>query len=83
MTPIKNAKNKYVNLHILETAERDKNTKLQTYKNPLGLRDNEILEAVWRKWALESGYKSFEWKNINKRQSHNIVLARVAGNFFD
>lgn len=62
LTPIKNAKNKYVNLHILETAERDKNTKLQTYKNPIGLRDNEILEAVWRKWALESGYKSFEWK---------------------
>ena len=42
-------KSKYVNLHILETHERDKNNKLQTYDNPLGLRDNEILEAVWKK----------------------------------
>lgn len=62
LTPITNSNNKYVNLHILETHERDKNIKLQTYKNPVGLRDNEILEAVWRKWAMESGYKSFEWK---------------------
>lgn len=62
LTPIKNSKNKEINLHIVETAERDKNNKLQTYKYPLGLRDNEILEAVWKKWALESGFKSFEWK---------------------
>lgn len=58
---VKNNKNKLINLHILETHERDKNCKLQTYKNPIGLRDNEILEAVWRKWALESNFKSFEW----------------------
>jgi hypothetical protein len=55
-------KNKYINLHILETHERDKNDKLQTYKNPKGLRDNEILEEVWRIWAQESGFKSFDWK---------------------
>lgn len=58
----KSNKNKQINLHILETHERDKNDKLQTYKYPKGLRDNEILEAVWRKWAKESGFKSFEWK---------------------
>jgi hypothetical protein len=55
-------KNKYINLHILETHERDKNDKLQTYNNPKGLRDNEILEEVWRIWAQESGFKSFDWK---------------------
>lgn len=54
--------NQFVNLHVLETHERDKNDKLQTYKHPKGRRDNEILEAVWRKWATESGFKSFEWK---------------------
>ena len=62
LTPIKNKKNQFVNLHILETHERDKNDKLQTYKNLVGQRDNEILEAVWRKWATESGFKTFEWK---------------------
>jgi len=59
---VKNDKNKYINLHILETHERDKITDLQIYNHPIGLRDNEILEAVWRKWAIESGFKSFEWK---------------------
>jgi len=62
LTPIKNKKNKFVNLHISETHERDKNDKLQTYNHPVGQRDNEILEAVWSKWAAESGFKSFEWK---------------------
>jgi len=51
-----------INLHILETNERDKDIKFQTYKYPKGLRDNEILEEVWRKWAKESGFKSFEWR---------------------
>jgi hypothetical protein len=54
--------NKYLNLHILETHERDKDVKFQTYKHTKGLRDNEILEAVWRKWAKESGFKSFKWE---------------------
>lgn len=62
LTPIKNKKNKLVNLHILETHERDKNDKLQQYDYPIGQRHNEILEAVWRKWAAESGFKSFDWK---------------------
>jgi len=62
LPPVKNDKNQLVNLHILETHERDKDTKSQTYKNDMGLRDNEILEAVWHKWATESGFKSFEWK---------------------
>lgn len=62
LPPVTNNKNELINLHVLETHERDKNCKFQTYKNPLGLRDNEILEAVWRKWATESNFKSFEWK---------------------
>lgn len=62
LPPVKNNKNQLINLHILETHERDKDNKLQTYKNPTGLRDNEILEVVWRKWATQSGFKSFEWK---------------------
>ncbi|MDH6357589.1 hypothetical protein [Parabacteroides sp. PF5-9] len=52
------------NLHILETHERDFDNRLNTYKNPKGLRDNEILEAVWRKWAKDSGFKSFDWKKF-------------------
>lgn len=59
---IENIKNKFLNLHILETHERDKDIKFQTYKYKKGLRDNEILEAVWRTWATASGFKSFEWK---------------------
>lgn len=59
---IKNKKNQYVNLHVLETHERDFDAKNQVYKYSKGFRDNEILETVWRKWAKESGFKSFEWK---------------------
>lgn len=62
LPPVKNKKNQFVNLHILETHERDKNDELQSYKHPTGQRDNEILEAVWKKWATESGFKSIEWK---------------------
>lgn len=57
-----NDKNGNIHLHIRETHERDKNDRLQTYKYAQGLRDNEILAAVWSKWAKESGFKSFEWK---------------------
>lgn len=60
--PYKHPKNELINLHLMETHERDKNLKAQTYKHAIGVRDNEILEAVWRKWARESGFKSFEWK---------------------
>lgn len=62
LPPVKNNKNQNINLHIFETHERDKDDKSQTYKNSKGQRDNEILEAVWRKWAVESGFKCFEWK---------------------
>jgi hypothetical protein len=58
----KSDRNPLINLHVFETHERDKSDKLQTYKNPKGLRDNEILEEVWRKWAIDSGFKSFEWQ---------------------
>ena len=62
LTPIKAENNKFINLHIFETHERDKDDKKLIYKHNQGQRDNEILEAVWRKWALESGFKSLEWK---------------------
>jgi hypothetical protein len=58
----KSSKNQFINLHVYETHERDKDEKLQSYRYSKGQRDNEILEAVWRKWAIESGFKSFEWK---------------------
>lgn len=58
----KSKKNQFINLHVFETHERDKNEKNLNYSHPKGERDNEILEAVWRKWAFESGFKSFEWK---------------------
>lgn len=61
LPPTKISKNKFINLHVLETHERDKNDELQNYKYPKGQRDNEILEAVWRKWAKNSGFKKFEW----------------------
>ena len=59
---VRNGKNRNISLHIFETHERDKNDQLQTYKYPRGQRDNEILEAVWRKWAKDSQFKSFEWR---------------------
>ena len=54
--------NPQITLHIMETHERDKNTNFLTYSNPTGQRDNEILEAVWRKWAVESGFKNLIWE---------------------
>lgn len=57
----KNKLNRNIILHIMETHERDKNSKLQMYNHDMGQRDNEILEAVWRKWAKESGFKDLKW----------------------
>lgn len=62
LPPLNNTNNKFIHLHILETHERDKDDLNQTYRHLAGLRDNEILEAVWRQWAAESGFLSFEWK---------------------
>lgn len=61
LPPYKGKMNEFVTLHVLETHERDKDDKLQTYKFPVGQRDNEILEAVWKKWAKESGFKDLIW----------------------
>lgn len=61
LPPYKGKKNEFVTLHILETHERDKDDRLQNYKYPTGQRDNEILEAVWKKWAKESGFKDLKW----------------------
>jgi len=57
----RNEKYKNIALVIRETHDRGFNRINQTYQYPLGLRDNEILEAVWRKWALDSGFRSLEW----------------------
>ncbi|CAM3838474.1 MULTISPECIES: hypothetical protein [Flavobacterium] len=62
LIPIKNELNKYINIHVLETHERDFNKKTQNYDNQIGYRDNEILEQVWKKWINESGFKNFEWE---------------------
>lgn len=62
LPPYKSKKNQFITLHILETHERDKNERLQTYRYPTGQRDNEILETVWRKWAKESGFKDLTWQ---------------------
>jgi hypothetical protein len=61
LPPYFKEKNKNVVLHIMETHERDKDEILQSYRHPDGLRDNEILEAVWKKWAKESGFKDLSW----------------------
>jgi hypothetical protein len=53
--------NSLINLHVLETHERDKNVSEINYKNGPGLRDNEILQAVWTKWANDSGFNNFLW----------------------
>lgn len=62
LPPLKNPNNEFIHLHIYETHERDKDDVTQTYRHPAGLRDNEILEAVWRQWAKESGFQSLEWE---------------------
>ncbi len=56
----KNHKN--IDIHIVETLERDFNPQNSTYINRIGFRDNEILKEVWKKWIIESGFKGFEWK---------------------
>lgn len=61
LPPCRQKLNKKIILHIHETHERDKNIVTQTYLHPRGQRDNEILEAVWRKWAKESGFKDLKW----------------------
>ena len=62
LPPLKNPNNNFIHLHVCETHERDKDDLKQTYSHPAGLRDNEILEAVWRQWAKESGFQSLEWE---------------------
>ena len=61
LPPCKHKLNKHIILHIHETHERDKNLFSQTYLHHSGQRDNEILEAVWKKWAKDSGFKDLTW----------------------
>ena len=55
-------KHELATLHMLETHERDKDEIHQTYSHPTGIRDNEILEAIWTKWSKDSGFKDITWE---------------------
>jgi hypothetical protein len=59
--------NKFVNLYIMETADRDfqYTQKTGSHKYPMGLQDNDILKAVWQLWAEESGFRTFTWHKQN------------------
>lgn len=61
LPPMRNKKNQDITLHIMETHERDKNLNFLSYTNPIGQRDNEILEVVWKRWAEESEFKDLIW----------------------
>lgn len=61
LPPCRLKQNENIFLHLKETHERDKNLVTQTYSHPRGHRDNEILEAVWKKWAKDSGFKDLTW----------------------
>lgn len=67
--PLKSENNKYVNLYIMETYDRGLNMQKGTLKNTGDLSDNNILMIVWQDWAIESGFKSFVWKQMTKPSS--------------
>lgn len=58
MNPQLNENNRRVHLYLLETEDRTAGE-----IHPGGLRDNDILKALWEYWAEESGFKSFTWKS--------------------
>ncbi len=62
--PLISENNKYVNLYIMETDERGFDIVRGTLKNTGDLSDNNILKLVWKVWAEESEFKSFEWKQM-------------------
>lgn len=57
----KSEKFKKITLHIMETHQRDFNKNFNRFNNKIGLLDNQILEAVWKKWARDSGFKKLFW----------------------
>jgi len=77
--------NRYVSIYILETNDRnfDKNTGSNKYES--GLTDNDILKAVWKFWAKESGFKKFVWQKINLNKNEidlnyvNNILRKKKG----
>jgi hypothetical protein len=54
--------NNDVSLYIMETNDRNNNR--NTGSN-IDISDNDILKAVWKHWAKESGFKKFVWCKIN------------------
>jgi hypothetical protein len=58
---IKTENNKFINLRIHETHERDKDDKMPRYKH-IKARIMKFWKLVWRKWALDSGFKSLNGK---------------------
>ena len=77
--------NQNVSIYILETNDRnfDKNTGSNRYES--GLTDNDILKAVWKFWAKESGFKKFVWQKINLNKNEidlnyvNNILRKKKG----
>jgi hypothetical protein len=61
LMPLKSINNQHVNLYVLETNDRQINQINGTIKNSGPLSDNNILKAVWKIWAKESGFKNFVW----------------------
>lgn len=66
LTPLRSENNKLINLYILETDDRGFNKQQGTQKNSGPLSDNNILQAAWKIWAKESGFKNFVWKQTSK-----------------
>lgn len=66
---LKSDNNKFINLYVMETYDRGLNEQKGTLTNTGNLSDNNILRKVWEDWAVESGYKSFVWKQITKPNS--------------
>ena len=60
-------KNHLITLHVVETDSRDYDNKKLTYRHGLTFSDNSILKAVWRNWAIESGFKDFKWNEYPQK----------------
>jgi hypothetical protein len=59
-------KNMLAKIHVLETDDRKYNAVQGEWESSYGLKDNDILKAVWRRWAKDSNFKGeLNWKSLN------------------
>jgi hypothetical protein len=66
LTKAPQKKNSIVRLHVLETNDRDYDVIKGKWKYTHGLNDNDILKAVWKRWAKDSNFKGdLNWKSMN------------------